>query len=199
MKKVSLLWPLLLFLQITVLAGLFKEGFYDFNKMDLVTVGEVVYAFDFGPNSAPLASGYTKVTDRTLFTLEKGFGWLRTDGLLAKEFISVSGDQKKDYVGSSQEGVFRIILDPGIYQLTFLFHDLISRPAIDLAINFELFLEQWFLPSLRTKVLVTDFETPGGILEIRIKASKGLWVINALVITKKAQASCRIWQNIFLG
>lgn len=37
-----------------VLAADFRNGYFDFNKMDLVTNGEVVYAFDFGTETSPL-------------------------------------------------------------------------------------------------------------------------------------------------
>lgn len=53
MKKVCALLCLLMICQ-PVLAADFRNGYFDFNKMDLVTNGEVVYAFDFGTETSPL-------------------------------------------------------------------------------------------------------------------------------------------------
>lgn len=183
MKKVCALLCLLMICQ-PVLAADFRNGYFDFNKMDLVTNGEVVYAFDFGTETSPLKSGYIRVTDKFLLDPEVSFGWLRTDGLFAGERTTILAEQEKDYVGGRGEGIFRVLLGRGNYQLTFLFKDLGSRSGINLKINFEPYLENWFLPAMRTKVLVADFAAEQGVLEIRISSAKDPWILNALVITK---------------
>lgn len=102
MKKVCALLCLLMICQ-PVLAADFRNGYFDFNKMDLVTNGEVVYAFDFGTETSPLKSGYIRVTDKFLFDPEVSFGWLRTDGLFAGERTTILAEQEKDYVGEGEK------------------------------------------------------------------------------------------------
>lgn len=54
--------------------------FLNFNIGDSKT-----YKFDFGKENSPVMEGFIKVTENTLYTKERGFGWEKTEGLKSEE------------------------------------------------------------------------------------------------------------------
>ncbi len=184
MKRINSIILCYLLLSVSIFAGEFLDGSYNYNIMDLDIPGKIYYAFDFGPKDAELAKGYIQITNETAFEVKNGYGWLETDNLIVRRTLTLQGDQARDMVASADEGTFRVLLKPGRYRLTFIFNDINFRPSMNLWINNDPYLEKWGLPGLFMKVKYTEIEIKDGILDITLAADKDIWVINALVISE---------------
>ena len=75
-------------------------------------------SYDFGTAASPLASGYTRVTESTVFT-SGGFGWTDTSGLESRDRAAVSDALKRDFVmHASAARTFKVDLPNGAYVVT---------------------------------------------------------------------------------
>ena len=74
--------------------------------------------FDFGTSASLLATGYTRVTEATLYTTG-AFGWTNTSGLESRDRSSQSDALKRDFVMSSSAArTFKVDLPNGNYAVT---------------------------------------------------------------------------------
>jgi hypothetical protein len=74
--------------------------------------------FDFGTSTSPLATGYTRVTQATVYTTG-AFGWANTSGLKSVDRSSLSDALKRDFVmNSSAARTFKVDLPNGNYAVT---------------------------------------------------------------------------------
>lgn len=79
--------------------------------------------YDFGTASSPLASGYSRVTESTVFT-SGGHGWTDISGLESRDRVADSDALKRDLVLSSSAGrTFRVDLPNATYAVTLTMGD----------------------------------------------------------------------------
>ena len=74
-------------------------------------------SFDFGTVGSPVESGYTQVTESTVYSVGSGYGWAATSGLASRD-RTAPNDLNRDFVFSSAEKTFNVDLANGDYTVT---------------------------------------------------------------------------------
>ena len=143
-------------------------------------------SFDFGTSSSPVQTGYTQVTESTLYSANLGYGWNSTVGLDSRDRGSPD-NLRRDFVFSSSDHTFNVDLANGNYNVTIIIgdqnymHDDINVYAQNtLAINNLTTAASTFQQVTFTTTITN------GQLNLRIRDNGGTdsnWVINALTIT----------------
>jgi uncharacterized repeat protein (TIGR02543 family) len=149
-------------------------------------------AFDFGTASSPLETGYTQVSNSSVYSPATGYGWSSTIGLDTRDRGSPD-DLKRDFVFSSTENTFDVDLADGDYQVTVTIgdqaygHDLISVYAEDTLVIDSLTTAAGTFQQVTFYVTVSDQQ-----LNLRILDNGGTdpnWVINAVTIEQGSPPS----------
>ena len=85
------------------------------------------YALDFGPEDSPVATGFERVTNRTRYDADKGFGWKMGRGLAAVDNEQVAhvqpvdADLKRDAVEGTEPVLFKLKTGgPGTWGMEFM-------------------------------------------------------------------------------
>jgi fibronectin type 3 domain-containing protein len=71
--------------------------------------------FDFGNDSSPLGEGHLKITHRTNYSAEQGYGW--TDGSIGSRDRASGSDVNRD-LNYTEDGTFVVDLANGTYDVT---------------------------------------------------------------------------------
>jgi hypothetical protein len=142
-------------------------------------------SFDFGTGSSPVESGYTQVTESTVYSAALGYGWDSAVGLGSRD-RGAPDNLRRDLVFSSGDHTFKVDLANGQYTVTLIIgdngytHDLIDVYAenvlqVDhLTVNAGAFSTQVFTVLVNDGQLSIKFHDAGG--------SDLNWVINAIKI-----------------
>ena len=142
-------------------------------------------AFDFGTSGSPVQTGYTQVTESTLYSAITGYGWTSTAGLSSRD-RGAPNALSRDLIQSSTDHTFNVDLANGDYQVTVTigdqsyYHDLIDTYAEDvLKVNDVTnlpgqFYEMSFFVTVSDNQLNLRFVDNGG--------TDPNWVINTLTI-----------------
>ncbi len=77
--------------------------------------------FDFGTLTSPLAAGYVRVHEESLYAPEMEFGWL-ADGVATAYDRAVGSDLGRD-LHSTSDGTFAVDLAPGVYAVSITLGD----------------------------------------------------------------------------
>ncbi len=82
-----------------------------------VTFGSkaVLFNYDFGMATSPVAAGFTQVTEATTYNLTRGFGWL--SGTIQSNDHPSEPDPLKRDINFTTEGVFAVDVASGIYDV----------------------------------------------------------------------------------
>jgi hypothetical protein len=145
------------------------------------------FSFDFGTASSPLASGYLRVTETTVYTTG-GYGWTNTSGLESRDRTSLADPLKRDFVmSSSVPKTFKVDLPNGSYSVNVTMgdndfaHDNMIVKANGTTVLGDVdtatgaFAVNSFNVSVTGGSLSFDFSDGGG--------ADPTWVVNALTIT----------------
>ncbi|MDX8045058.1 GDSL-type esterase/lipase family protein [Gracilibacillus sp. S3-1-1] len=87
-----------------------------------VAAANKTLTFDFGTGSSNDEEGYYQVTPTTEYSTEQGYGFTNTEGITAYQFEREDLLQK-DALRFNDETIFKVDLEPGDYQLTFIAGD----------------------------------------------------------------------------
>ena len=79
-------------------------------------------SFDFGTVGSPVESGYTQVTESTVYSVGSGYGWASTSGLASRDRAAPNA-LNRDFVFSSAEKTFNVDLANGDYTVTITLGD----------------------------------------------------------------------------
>jgi len=157
----------------------------DSNKSVTVTFTEIPLNFDFGTAASPVASGYTRVTDSTVYSAGLGYGWTSTSNVGSRD-RGAPDNLKRDLVFSRSDRGFNVDLADGEYTVEVIIgdnsyrHDNIDVYAEgdlkvnDLSVSAGSFVEQTFGVVVSDGQLNLVFVDDGG--------SDVNWVINAITI-----------------
>lgn len=183
--------------------------------------GEEVVKFTFGTPSSVTRSGFVKVTVRDAFTLEQGYGFESTDGLLAfdrggSEIVRPGDEYTASVYGAyrmtsdltcaliegQSDSAFLVSLPDGEYTVWLIASDAAwDPPLFEVWANGEKKLDVR-LPRARF-VFMRPFQARAtdGRLRIELKGPHG-WIINGLVIGREGPALAetigKIKRDIFL-
>jgi len=139
--------------------------------------------FDFGTSDSPVASGYTRVTESTVYSVGLGYGW--TNGLGSRD-RGVPDSLRRDLVFSSSDRGFNIDLVDGEYTVKVIIgdnsymHDNIDvyseglLKLNDVTVSAGSFVEQTFGVVVSGGQLNLVFADDGG--------TDVNWVVNAITI-----------------
>lgn len=142
--------------------------------------------FDFGTPTSPVAAGFTRGTDLTLYIQDGYYGWLDTQGNTARD-RAIGNDLERDLVFNSTSRTFRVILPKGEYEVQALLgdgnypHDNISLQAggTEVATGISMAAGQW-------QTVNFSLNVTAGIVDLVITDNGGdnsHWVINSLEFT----------------
>ena len=143
-------------------------------------------SFDFGTSGSPVESGYTQVTESTLYSAITGYGWSSTAGLQSRD-RGAPADLTRDLVLGATEHTFNVDLANGDYEVTITIgdqqymHDLIDVYAEGILKIDDLSTTAGVFNQIVFYVTVSDEQ-----LNIQILDQGGVqsdWVINARTIT----------------
>jgi fibronectin type 3 domain-containing protein len=141
--------------------------------------------FDLGTGASPVESGYTAVSDSTLYSALAGYGWASTAGLGARD-RGVPDELRRDLVFASVDRAFSVDMANGEYEVTLLVgdqsyvHDLIDvyaegfLEANDVSAAAGTFSEVVFTVTVSDGQLNLLFHDDGG--------ADANWVINAIAV-----------------
>jgi hypothetical protein len=143
-------------------------------------------SFDFGTSGSPVETGYTRVTESTLYSSAVGYGWVSTSGLASRDRASPDS-LRRDFVQSTGEHIFNVDLANGdTYLVTVVIgdqsytHDKIDIYAEDKLVVNDLTALAGSFQEVTFSVIITDNQ-----LNLRILDDGGSdlnWVINAITI-----------------
>jgi hypothetical protein len=85
-----------------------------------LTIG--TYLFDFGTSTSPVQSGYTKITESTVYSAGLGYGWTDTTGLDSRDRGSPNNIER-DFVFGQPSHIFLVDIANGIYTATVIVGD----------------------------------------------------------------------------
>jgi fibronectin type 3 domain-containing protein len=158
----------------------------DSNKTVTATFTEIILNFDFGTAASPVASGYTRVTESTIYNPTLGYGWTDTSNVGSRD-RGTPDSLRRDLVFSSSDRVFNVDLANGEYTVKLTIgdnnymHDNIDVYAEgalkvnDLTVSAGSFTQQTFGVTVYDGQLNLKFVDDGG--------SDVNWVINTIEIT----------------
>jgi hypothetical protein len=145
------------------------------------------YKYDFGTSSSPLAAGFSKVTEMTVYTAGS-FGWTDASGLEARDRAALADDLKRDFVThASAARTFKVDLPNGNYTVSLTMgdndyaHDNMIVKANGTTMLADVdnaaagFTVNTFVVTVTAGSLSIEFSDGGG--------ADPSWVINALSIT----------------
>jgi len=152
------------------------------------TITPLVFKYDFGTASSPLASGFTKVTEATVYTAG-AFGWTDVTTLESRDRSALADDLKRDFVMSSSAArSFKVDLPNGNYSITttmgdndFAHDNMVVKANGNLALADVDSASGAFTANTFTVIV------SGGSLTLEFSDAAGLdpaWVVNAITITK---------------
>ena len=143
-------------------------------------------AFDFGTSGSPVASGYTQVTESTLYSVGTGYGWTSTSGLISRD-RTTPDDLKRDVVLGDSEHTFNVDIANGDYAVTVTIGDQsYGRDLIDLYLEGvqkidDLTVGAGIFQEITLYTTVTDGQLNLSILD---DGGAPYWVITALDISQ---------------
>ena len=145
-----------------------------------------VKAFDFGTATSPVQSGYTQVTESTIYSANLGYGWISTTGLDSRD-RGAPDNLTRDFVFSPTPHTFNVDLANGNYQITVVIGDQ-NYMHDQIYVYAQNVLEVNNLTVAAGSFQRTTFTTTitNGQLNLTIQDGGGLdpnWLINALTIT----------------
>jgi len=147
-------------------------------------VAQPSWFFDFGTPTSPVESGYTRVTESTVYSSAVGYGW--------NELLDTGRDRgapdylRRDLNSFHSDRTFNVDLADGDYQVTVIIgdqnymHDQIDVYAEDILVINDLTAAAGSFQQETFGTTVTD-----GQLNIRIHDNGGTdpnWIINSLII-----------------
>lgn len=147
--------------------------------------------FDFGTTTSPLESGYTRVTNSTLYSGGNGYGWDSSTGLSSSDTGAGQNNLKRDYVKGTADRTFKVDLANGFYDITITsgsaslaqdyvrFYDLLSSGAFGNIYN-VVSTNSGSFDTFSKRVEVTDGKLDLGIRDF--SPSGDQWFINSLEI-----------------
>jgi len=144
-----------------------------------------VAMFDFGSDSSPVELDFTPVSESTLYSSAKGYGWASISGLASRD-RGAPDDLRRDLVQSVTEHTFKLDLMNGDYRIAMIMgdqsymHDLIDVYAEDIQEMNDLTATAGEFQEVAFYTTVLD-----GQLNLRILDDGGAdanWVINALTV-----------------
>jgi hypothetical protein len=160
---------------------------------------EGIYCFDFGVSEPLIYSEFIKVSNRSIYTTPKGYGWVNSDKIIECDRIypnTVSGD----FLVSESKGVdsvFKVNVPAGRYYVYMLSGDFLTATS---GYKFKINDRLYEMPSYNNGDFLA--ETYVGIankngLEIKFTTP---WLINAMVIVPidKWQEILKINKSILL-
>ena len=130
-----------------------------------------------------MESGYTQVTETTLYSSGTGYGWTGITGLASRD-RTLPDNLKRDFVAGT-DSTFVVDLANGDYQITVIIGDqLYPRSLIDVYAEGTLVIND-LASSAGTFQEITFYATVADTqLNINIKQDGGpTWVINSITIT----------------
>ncbi|MBN1515788.1 hypothetical protein JXA32_04390 [Candidatus Sumerlaeota bacterium] len=139
------------------------------------------YRFDFGDTM--IAPDYFPVDAKTLFTAQRGYGWLEPSGLDVRD-RTTPGDSRRDFIFGQGPATFRIAgLKPGKYLLTIVSGDMeygdhVTRVRIS-GNTLELPLMN---PARSEFATLTVTITAQDSVEMIFDSPEDNWVINSLTL-----------------
>jgi FtsP/CotA-like multicopper oxidase with cupredoxin domain/fibronectin type 3 domain-containing protein len=161
----------------------------DSNKTVTATFTEIptptTLKFDFGTSTSPVQSGYTRVTDSTVYSAGLGYGWSGTSGIGSRD-RGAPDSLRRDLVFSSSNRIFKVDLADGEYTVKMIIgdnnyrHDNIdvydgrTLKIDDLSVSAGSFAERTFGVVVSGGQLNLGFVDDGG--------TDVNWVINAITI-----------------
>ncbi|MCA9120705.1 MAG: hypothetical protein H6822_35840 [Planctomycetaceae bacterium] len=78
-------------------------------------------SFDFGTTSSPVAGGFTRISESTRYTGDKGYGW--TNGTISSRDRNVGNAAEQDF-NFTTDGTFAVDVPNGEYEVTVVVGDL---------------------------------------------------------------------------
>jgi len=142
-------------------------------------------AFDFGTDTSPQASGYTRVTEAAAYS-SGGFGWTSIAGLSSTDASAPPDDLRRDFVAGSAPGVFKVDLPNGMYTVTVTMGD--NAKAHDNMVvkaNGATVLADVDTAAGAFAVNTFTVNVSGGNLQLEFSDAGGsdpTWVVNAITI-----------------
>ena len=79
----------------------------DSNKTVTATFTEIILNFDFGTAASPVASGYTRVTESTIYSPSLGYGWTDTSNIGSRD-RTAPDNLRRDLTFSNNDRIFNI-------------------------------------------------------------------------------------------
>jgi len=152
------------------------------------TTTPAVYKYDFGTASSPVSTGYTRVTETTVYAAG-GFGWTDASTLESRDRSALADDLKRDLVlSSSAPRSFKVDLPNGNYSIATTMGDndyahdnmivkangVTALADVDNALG--AFTANTFTATVSGGSLTLEFSDAGG--------ADPTWVVNGLTITK---------------
>ncbi|MGG4461125.1 transglutaminase domain-containing protein [Brevibacillus porteri] len=149
--------------------------------------------FDFGTATSPLLDEANRVTSKTLYDKNKGFGWKQTTDMIIGQDEMTLDPIATDYLEGKGGETFSVSVPNGTYQVLIesgskkqdvqIFHFELNARKEVFQHNYEN-ITTVASPKGRATQHIYTVDVTNGMLEITLNSK---WLINAVVITKASQ------------
>ncbi|WP_100405539.1 OmpL47-type beta-barrel domain-containing protein [Bacillus solitudinis] len=111
------------------------KGESERSEIGQVTTQEATLKFDFGLDGTPVAGGYTAVDLSTIYTEERGYGIVDSEGMIGRD-RGEGGDVLRDWLGYFSVGWhFNVDVPNGLYAVKMYVGDFLGSARTNLAIE----------------------------------------------------------------
>ncbi len=157
----------------------------DYQEWTVNVIAPSQLSFDFGTSGSPVESGYTQVTESTLYSSGLGYGWSVTSGLASRD-RGAPDDLRRDLIQGMTEHTFSVDLANGDYGVTVTIGDQIyTQDNTDVYAEDILKIDDLTVTAGTFQEISFYTTISDGQLNLRILDDGGTipyWTINAVTI-----------------
>jgi len=172
-------------LELTFIDGGGKDANWVVNCIYVKSAVTLNFDFDFGTNSSLVEAGFLRVAENTVYSPSIGYGWSAIANLQSRD-RGAPDALRRDFVFSSVDGMFKVDVANGMYQVTLVVGDANSmHDKMDIYAEGVLAVGNITVPPGTFKEVTFTVSVNDGQLTMVFHDGGGVdsnWVINALSV-----------------